>query len=264
MRGQITLFASVGSEAPALLLKAARQIEPLDGVLARQTYLDAWTAALFAGEFAQAGNLDEVSRAARSAPPASNPPAPHDLLLDSLAVLVTDGLAAAASMLRRAVRIFAADEIAVEERLRWGWPAALGASVLWDMESFHSIMLRQLQSARDAGLLVRLLVYVHGVGLSATWHGQFAAAASAIAEAEAIAEATGSRLAPYAGVFLAGFQGSEADATQLIEVVTRDARAAGQGFGIQWCQWVSAILYKRSRPLRQGAAGGPAGHRAGA
>jgi hypothetical protein len=134
-------------------------------VLARQTYLDAWTAALFAGEFAKAGNLHEVSRAARSAPPASNPPAPHDLLLDSLAVLVTDGLAAAASMLRRAVRIFAADEIAVEERLRWGWPAALGASVLWDMESFHSIMLRQLQSARDAGLLVRLLVYVHGLGL---------------------------------------------------------------------------------------------------
>src|SRR5947207_548502 len=38
LRGQVSLFASVGSEAAALLLKAARQIEPLDGALARQTY----------------------------------------------------------------------------------------------------------------------------------------------------------------------------------------------------------------------------------
>src|SRR5262252_4958803 len=96
LRGQVALFASAGSEAPALLLQAARQLEPLDGGLARQTYLDAWLAAVFAGDFAQAGSLREVSRAARSAPPPSDPPAPHDLLLDALAVLVTDGRAAAA------------------------------------------------------------------------------------------------------------------------------------------------------------------------
>ena len=69
------------------------------------------------------------------------------------------------------------------------------------------------------------------------------AAASLIAEGETIAEATGTRLAPYAAVILAGFRGSEAEATRLIEAVTKDARAAGQGLGIQSCQWVSAILY---------------------
>jgi DNA-binding CsgD family transcriptional regulator len=242
LRGQIALFAGAGREAPALLLQAARQLEPLDGALARQTYLDAWLAALFAGEFAQAGDLHEVSRAARSAPPPPDPPAPHDLLLDAFAVLVTEGRAAAAPMLRRAVRIFAEDEIAVEEGLRWGWVAAIAACVLSDVENWQSILLRQLQSAREAGLLVHLLVYVNGLGIYATWCGNFATAASLVAEAEAIAEATGTRFAPYTAVLLAGFRGSEADATRLIEVVTKPARAAGQGVGIQTCQLVSAIL----------------------
>src|SRR6516225_8353355 len=243
LRGQVALFASAGGEAPALLLRAARQLEPLDGGLARQTYLDAWTAAVFAGQFAHAGNVREVSRAARSAPAPADPSAPHDLLLDGLAVLVTDGRAAAAPMLRRAVGIFAEEEMAVEEGLRWGWVASIAACVLWDVENWHSILLRQLQSAREAGLLVHLLRYVNRLGQNTIWCGDFAAAASLIAEADGIAEATGTRFAPYAAVVLAGLRGSEAEATRLIEVVTKGARAAGQGLGLHWCQWASGILY---------------------
>src|SRR5215468_1343477 len=243
LRGQVAFAASAGSEAPALLLEAARQLEPLDDALARQTYLDAWTAAQFAGQFAQAGTLHDVSRAARSAPPPRGPPRPPDLLLDGLAVLVTDGRAAAAPILREAARVFAEGEIAVEKGLRWGWTATIATSVLWDMETSQSILLRQVQSAREAGLLVHLLVYVNALGTYATQRGDFVAAASLIAEGEAIAEATGTRLAPYAAVILAAFRGSEAEATRLIEAVTKDARAARQGLGIQSCQWVSAILY---------------------
>jgi DNA-binding CsgD family transcriptional regulator len=243
LRGQVALAARAGSEAPALLLQAARQLEPLDGALARQTYLEAWFAAVLAGRFAQDGSLHDVSRAARSAPPPPDPPAPHDLLLDGLAVLVTDGLAAAAPMLRRAARVFAEGEIAMEEGLRWGWTATVAACVLWDVENWQSILLRQVQSAREAGLLVYLLVYVNSLGHVATWCGDFATATSLVAEGEAIAEATGTRFAPYAAVILAGLRGSEADATRLIEVVTKDARAVGQGVGVQFCQLVSGILY---------------------
>ena len=118
LRGQIAFASSMGSDAPALLVKAAQQLEPLDGALARQTYLDAWAAALFAGQFAGAGSLHEVARAARSAPPPAGAPRPSDLLLDGLAVLVTEGRAEAAPLLRRAARVFAEDEITVEEGLR--------------------------------------------------------------------------------------------------------------------------------------------------
>jgi DNA-binding CsgD family transcriptional regulator len=44
-------------------------------------------------------------------------------------------------------------------------------------------------------------------------------------------------------VFLAGLRGAEAEAAPLIEAVITDSRAAGQGMGVQWSQWVSAILY---------------------
>ncbi len=49
LRGLIAFSSSRGSDAPPLLLKAARQFEPLDSRLARETYLDALAAATFAG-----------------------------------------------------------------------------------------------------------------------------------------------------------------------------------------------------------------------
>jgi hypothetical protein len=212
----------------------------------------------------QDGNLHEVSRAARSAPAPPDPPAPHDLLLDGLAVLVTDGRAAAAPMLRRAARVFSEEAIAVEEGLRWGWAASSGAIVLWDVETWQSIELRQVQSAREAGLLAHLLVYVDTLGTFATQCGDFAEAASLIAEGDAIAEATGTRFAPYTAVLLAGLRGSEAEATRLIEVVAKGARAGGQGTGTQWCQWVSGILYNGLGRYEKALPEAPAGQRAGA
>ena len=74
LRGQIAFSSSRGSDAPPLLLKAARQFEPLDSRLARETYLDALAAATFAGRLALGGGMREVAEAARMAPP---PPGPR-------------------------------------------------------------------------------------------------------------------------------------------------------------------------------------------
>jgi DNA-binding CsgD family transcriptional regulator/tetratricopeptide (TPR) repeat protein len=243
VRGQIAFASSGGGEAPALLLRAARQLEPLDVALARHTYLDAWSAAMFAGEFARAGDLREVSRAARSARPPPSAPRPSDLLLDGFVVLVTEGRAAAAPMLRRVAQVFAEEEITFEEGLRWGWQATIPPIMMWDEEYWYTPLVRQLQSVRDAGLLVSLPIYLNSLGILAALRGDFATAASLIAESDAIAEATGTSIAPYAAVLLAGLRGSEAEAFQLIEAVTKGSRAAGQGAGVQWCQWVSGILY---------------------
>jgi DNA-binding CsgD family transcriptional regulator len=243
LRGQIAFASSAGSDAPALLMKAARQLESLDAALARQTYLDAWAAAMFAGQFAGAGSLHEAAQAARSAPPPAGTPRPGDLLLGGLAVLITDGRAEAASLLRRAARVFAEGEITVEEGLRHGWLATTAAAIVWEEEYWHATVARQLQSVREAGLLVHLPLWVQTMAIMTAWRGDFAAAASLIAEEEAIAAATGSGFARYSAVFLAGLRGVEAGAWPVIEAVITDSRAAGQGLGVQWSQWVSAILY---------------------
>ena len=63
-----------------------------------------------------------------------------------------------------------------------------------------------------------------------------------IAELEAITKATGTHIAPYAQLLLAAFRG-ETGALPLIESTIRDAGASGQELGVQWAEWVSAILF---------------------
>ena len=196
LRGQIAFASSLGGDAPALLVKAARQLEPLDAALARETYLDAWHATVAAGQFAGVGDLRDVSRAALSAPRPAGAPGPSDLLLDGLAVLATKGRAQAAPLLRRAARVFAGDEITIEERRRWSPVAVIAAVTVWDEECFHAIQARELQSCREAGLLNHLMTWVNAVALLTIWRGDFAGATSMIAEGEAIAAATGTLFPP--------------------------------------------------------------------
>ena len=70
-RAQIAFASRRGSDAPALLLKAAGELERFDPKLARATYLDALTAARFAGPLAGAADLVKVGEAALASPPAT-------------------------------------------------------------------------------------------------------------------------------------------------------------------------------------------------
>jgi DNA-binding NarL/FixJ family response regulator len=242
LRGQIAFASSMGATAPTLLLKAAQRLERLDPELARETYLDAWGAALFAGRLASAGSLVEVSRAATSAPRPTRPLRPSDLLLDGLTTFVTEGHAAAAPVLRRATAAFADEASPGQENFRWGWMTTIPPNILWDEDSWHAISARNLKEARDAGALARLPIDLADWGIFVAWCGDFGAAAVAIAEAEAITKATGTHIAPYAQLLLAALRGQR-DALPLIESTIRDAGTGGQGLSVQWAEWVSAILF---------------------
>ncbi len=136
LRAEIVFAQTRGPDAPQLLLQAARKLAPLDARLCRNTYLDAWGAALFAGHLASAGGgLLDVSCAAATAPEPVGRVLPCDLLLDGLALLFTEGTRAAGPTLRRAIAAFATSEVSVEEVLRWGWLAARAAIWLWDYDS---------------------------------------------------------------------------------------------------------------------------------
>jgi DNA-binding CsgD family transcriptional regulator len=242
LRGQTAFASGPGSDAPSLLLKAASRLEPLNLGLARETYADAWQAAQFAGHLAGAGDLLEVSRAARALPPPAHPPRPVDLLLDGLALMVTDGPATAAPALRQASGAFANAGIPAEDLLRWGWLAGVAYWAMWD-NGGQRITARQVRLARDAGSLERLPFLLNQMATDAAFSGDFAAAASLIAEADAVREATGSRLAPYPALMLASFQGREAEAGPLIQSAIEAATAEGQGAAVTWAHWAATILY---------------------
>ena len=243
LRGQIAFASGLGRDAPPLLLQAARRLEPLNLDLARETCLSAWMAAVFAGRMAGPVDLLEVSRAARALPPPTDPPRPVDLVLDGLALAATDGPAAAAPTLRQAVRVFAGPDITAEEGLRWGWFAQAAASALWDFDAWRAMLGRQVRLAGDAGALDQLPIMLGALGVSAVWSGDFAAAASLITESDAVCKATGSRVAPYAAMYLAALRGHQAEAIPLIEAAIAEAAAEGQGVAATFAHWVTAILH---------------------
>jgi ATP/maltotriose-dependent transcriptional regulator MalT len=145
--------------------------------------------------------------------------------------------------LRRAAGLFAQREIAAAEGLRWGWLATAAAWTLWDDEGWHKLLVQQLQSLRDAGLLAHLTLYLNSLAFVTAWRGELAMAGSLIAEADAIAEATQTRHGRNAAMILAGFRGKEGEAPALIEVEPGSAAAAGRGHSSRVSQWVASVLY---------------------
>ncbi len=69
LRAQIAFASRRGSDAPPLLLEAARDLEEVDPALARATYLEALSAAMFTGRLARGGSVLEISEAALAGPP---------------------------------------------------------------------------------------------------------------------------------------------------------------------------------------------------
>jgi DNA-binding CsgD family transcriptional regulator len=242
LRAEAAYSESRGSEAPALLLRAAKTLDPLDPKLARDTYLDAWSAALFAGRLASTGSLHHVSREALARPRPDGPQRPSDLLLHGFSLAFTDGRSAAAPVLERAARSFAGDDVTVEEVLRWGWLATAAAVMVWDYETCLAVATRGVRLARESGALAVLAVSVNVLAQAVALAGESAGAASLIAEADSVTEATGALVAPYGALVLAGLQGREAEAATLIDATIHDATAGGQGTAVQYARWARAVL----------------------
>jgi DNA-binding CsgD family transcriptional regulator len=243
LHAEVAYAQNRGGDAPALLLRAARTLEALDVRLSRDTYLQAWGAALFAGRLASAGSsLIDVSRAVATAPKPADAPLARDLLLDGLALLFTEGRAVATPLLQRAVAAFASTEVSPEEMLRWGWLATRAANFVWDYDSCLEVGTRVVELARDSGALEILAVAANGCGQAAAVGGDVASAALLTAEVDAVKEATGTRIAPYAALALAGIRGQEAEASELIEGIIPKATAGGQGTAVQYAHWANSVL----------------------
>jgi DNA-binding CsgD family transcriptional regulator len=240
LRGQVAFTSGLGSDTPALLLRAAKRLEPLDPALARDTYLDAWQAAMYTGHLARPVDLAEISRAARTLPRPARP-GPADLLLDGLTLLVTDGPAAAAATLQRATKAFTSADISAEQALRWAWLARTADSALWGDEG-EGLTVRQAELAREAGALGQLTFPLRRMVVDTLWSGDFTAAASLVTQIGTVCEVTGSRVAVAAAATLASFRGQETEASALIRTTLEEAAAWGLGMPVSYAHWMAAVL----------------------
>jgi ATP/maltotriose-dependent transcriptional regulator MalT len=242
-RAQIAFASRRGSDAPALLLKAARELERFDPKLARATYLDALTAARFAGPLAGAADLVKVGEAALAARSQPQSPGPSDLLLQGLAVQIVDGYAAGAPLLKGALSAFEREEVLPPEEGRWLSLALWAAADLWDDETWRRLTTRGVERAREVGALtavpfaLSMLSYIHATS------GDLAAAESLLDEIRAASEATGTPAQPYLPLWIAAVRGREAETLDLIRTASDDAAARGEGFAAFVIEHVTAVLY---------------------
>ena len=253
---------TAASDAPPLLLQAARTLEPLDvRLVARHVSRRVERGAVrrAAGE---RGGLRDVSQAVDDRPRAAAPSAPERSAARRLRARVhrrTPRRGAGAAARGHGVR---------RHRTSPWRRCSAGAgwrrrppSIVWDFETCLAVATREVQLARDAGALEVLAVGVNVLGQAVSLGGDFARAARLVAEADAVTEATGTRVAPYGALVLAGVprpggRGLRADRRhdrgghRRRPGHRRPVRALGEGGP-----------HERPRPLRGGARGGRRGER---
>lgn len=133
--------------------------------------------------------------------------------------------------------------MSADEEMRWLWLVCNVAAHTWDDEHWEALSDRYIQLARQAGALSELPLALGARAYMLLFSGELAAVASLTDEIQAVTEATGSNLAPYAALGLAAFRGGQAEASALIETATRDVIRRGEGVGIASIELENAVLH---------------------
>ena len=245
--GQIASDQRQIGDSSRLLLSAARLFDRVDAGLARETYLEAlFEAALWIGD---PDTIAEPARAARKAPPRPpGPPRPADAVLDALALRFTDGYAASAPALARALELDLALVVGSEEAHRWLWSTAgniggILAMELWDFAAWRNLTARNVEVARQAGALVQLR---HALQFPVTVNihkGDLAEAARIIEEDRVIAGVTGPSPLAIMPMVLAAWRGQEAEGIRLTEGIVGDANLRGLANLVNFAMMARSVLF---------------------
>jgi DNA-binding CsgD family transcriptional regulator len=243
---QIEFAATRGREAPAMLLDAAKRLERLDATRARETYLEAFSAALFASRLAASGSVVDVAKAVRGASwgPGERPLAKAcELLLDGLSVLVTEGYAAGAPLVRTALEAFHADDIPDDDALRGLWLASRAARALGDDAGWDDLTLRAVRVARRGGALSALPIALTERFNVELLTGHLPDALAVAAEAQAVIAATGNDRSPHIPFLLAAWRGREAETLAILGERSAEVSARGEGLWFTGTEWTSAVFF---------------------
>jgi DNA-binding CsgD family transcriptional regulator len=242
LRAQLAFISRRGSEATPLLLAAAQRLESLDPELACETYLDAFSAALFGARLNNGSGIPEVAKAAKVVFRRNGRRGrAADLLLDAF-VALGDDYEAAVPRCRTALKKLSGTSVSHEERLRWLWQGCVVALELWEDESAYVLSGHNVQIARETGTLSELALALSARTPVLVFCGEFSSAATAVAEGQSVEEATGISSAPYGALILAAWRGQTAEANTLMETTNREAAARGEGIGLAISAYAGAVL----------------------
>jgi DNA-binding CsgD family transcriptional regulator len=243
-RAEIERAATSGRDAPLLLCQAAHRLESLDPELARVTYVDAWGAALVAGELAApGGRLAEVSAAARAFLALAPGEGPADVLLHGLVTMALDAPMQAVPSLRATLATYLSGTVPTDDWLHWGTLVSDAGLALWDFESWDAASARHVEVARASGALAALVGALNVRRVVAVWGGDFETARSLGVAEEVVKQVTGTRRASYGDLFLSAYEGRPERALPLITSTAQEAIARGEGLARILADRAASILH---------------------
>lgn len=242
LRAEIAYHQSRDSEAPRMLLDAAKTLTPLDATLARETYLRALDAALVTGT--PGCGVLEAAMAARAAPAPRGAPRPPDLLLDGLVTTFTHGYEAGVPELRRALLAFTHHEPRVGpaghgDDHRWLWLVSRTAMAVFDDELAHTLADRHVRLAREAGALATLPTALLVQSVMLVLSGEFTRADEQIL----IAASTTAAPVLHAQLILAAWRGRSDETGEIHATMVREAARRGHDNEVSLAQYGLAVLH---------------------
>ena len=243
LRAEIVFSLSRGSDAVPLLLDAASSLAGLDPGLARETYLEAFTAAAFAGRLGNLHDAREAAAAVLAAPAEVSPLDPLDALMRGIATALSRDYQAGVPPLRLALEAFGRADEGSADVNRWLWLACHIASDLWDDQRWEELARRGVRVAREASVLSVLPIAENFLGGVLLHGGDLGAASALMAESTAITQRTATAPLLYGPTMLLAYRGEEDEAVRLIEAARKDATARRQGRALSMIDCSRAVLF---------------------
>jgi tetratricopeptide (TPR) repeat protein len=161
-----------------------------------------------------------------------------------LALRFTDGYAAGAPALKRALTKLREEGERKDVSVRWPWFARRVAADLFADDSWHYLTTRGVELVRENGALGMLTVALIHLAQVRCLEGDLDGASDLLDEADDIANATGTEPYLIGRLWLAGYRGIEAEALVLFDAAERDANArGGEGIVLTFSEHAQAVLH---------------------
>jgi len=254
-QGLIWLDEGRGRDAQHALARAIAPIEEYDGGFALDTLITAEVAAIYAGSSRDDALVEAVASTALRLLPEGDAATPAELLVRGIAVRLTDGYAASASMLRSALaglrqQVEEAGDIATPNAHECAnllhLLAVDAAAAILDDAAFEAVTRSWVHFGRRTQTLTTLPIALDTRSVVEIFAARFRAAASAIAEAEQILTLVGARGHignPGLGeLLLHAYRGDEEETRDAAERRARDARERGSDGDLDHSRYALAVL----------------------
>jgi hypothetical protein len=233
LEGLVHLALRETRDTAGSLVRAAVALRPFDPSLARETLLDAVTAATYAGPLAVGADLADIAVAVREVPlPSGVASTSGDGLLDALAVLGTAGLVDGVAAVRQAAARVLHDDADPRDLLRWLGFACAAAGAIGDRDLRHTLAQRHEQLARSSGALGALSSALHFLGMSEVCSGAFNDADAHFDEESQIEDARGAGGLPGAAgsLLVLAWRGRETPAREIAARLADGVDEHGSGW----------------------------------